>query len=92
MMATALYRLDEARTRFAKCLALTLSSADHSLVPSIQSVLKAHQGECVVQIRYANANAQAAINLAPHWRVTPSDELLGLLADILDERRVELCY
>ena len=92
MTATVLYRLDEARTRFAKCLALTLSSADQSLIPSIQSVLKAHQGECVVQIRYSNTNAKASINLAPQWRVTPSDELLTILMDILDEQRVELCY
>lgn len=92
MTATAIYRLDEARTRFSKCLALTLSADDHALLLTLQSVLKAHQGECVVQIRYMNANAKAAINLAPHWRVTPTDELLTTLVDILDERRVELCY
>ena len=92
MTATAIHRLDEARTRFAKCLALTLSSDDHPLMGAIQSVLKAHQGECLVQIRYANSSAKAVITLASEWRVTPSDELLLLLADILDERRVELCY
>ena len=92
MTATALYRVEEARTRFAKCLALTLSNDDHALIPSIQSLLKMNQGECVVQIRYANSNAKAAINLAPEWRVTPSDELLVHLVDMLDERRVEVCY
>jgi DNA polymerase-3 subunit alpha len=92
MTATALHRIDEARTRYAKCLVLTLSSADHPLLSSIQAVLKAHKGECVVQIRYANTDAKAAINLAPQWRIKPSDELLLILADILDEKRVELCY
>ena len=94
MTALTLYPLDQARTRFAKCLALTLSSDDKLLLPSIQSVLKAHQGECVVQIRYANTNtnAKASINLAPQWRVRPSDELLTILADILNEQCVELCY
>lgn len=92
MTATAIHRLDEARTRFAKCLALTLSSADQSLITTIQSVLKAHQGECVVQIRYTNTSAKAIMTLASQWRVTPSDELLTILADILGERRVELCY
>ena len=92
MAATALYSLDDARTRFAKCLALTLSSEDHALLPTIQSVLKAHSGECVVQIRYANTNAKAAINLAPEWRVRPSDELLLLLSDMLHEDRICLCY
>ncbi len=92
MTATVLYPLDEARTKFARCLALTLSADDQSLLSSIQTVLKAHRGECVVQIRYANIHAKAAINLSPQWRVTPSDELLTTLAELLDEQRVELCY
>jgi DNA polymerase III subunit alpha len=92
MVATALYGVHEARTRFAKCLALTLSANDHPLLPTIQSILKAHQGECVVQIRYANTDATAAINLAAQWRVQPCDELLTRLTEILDERRVEVCY
>jgi DNA polymerase-3 subunit alpha len=92
MTATALYRLEEARVRFAKCLALTLSKDDQALIPRIQSVLKVHQGECVVQIRYANSHAKAAINLAPEWRVMPSDELLLMLMELLEEGRVEMCY
>ncbi len=92
MVATALYCLHEARTRFAKCLAMTLSADDQGLLPTIQSVLKAHQGECVVQVRYSNPNAKAAINLASEWRVKPSDELLASLTDILAPHCVELCY
>ena len=92
MTASALYCLEEARTRFAKCLALTLTSEDSHRLPSLQSVMKAYQGECVVQIRYANTNAKAVINLASQWRVTPSDALLTALGEILDLRRVELCY
>ncbi|MCX7117104.1 MAG: DNA polymerase III subunit alpha [Legionellales bacterium] len=92
MLATAIYRMDEARTRFAKCLILTLSSNDHALLSTLQSTLKAHLGKCVVQIRYANEDVKAAINLAPSWRVTPSDALLAHLTDLLDEGRVEVCY
>lgn len=92
MMATALYCMDKARTQFARCLALTLSAEDESMLPHLQTILKANQGECVVQIRYANNHAKAAMNLAPQWRVRPSDELLNTLADLLDEQRVELCY
>lgn len=92
MTATALYRVDEARVRFAKCLALTLSKDDQALIPRIQSVLKIHQGDCVVQIRYANTHAKAAINLASEWRVMPSDELLLVLMELLEEGRVEMCY
>lgn len=92
MVATGLYCLHEARTRFAKCLAMTLSADDQALLSTIQSVLKSHQGECVVQVRYSNPNAKAAINLASEWRVKPSDELLASLAEILDPQCVELCY
>ena len=92
MVATALYCLHEARTRYAKCLAIKLSADNHAIIPTIQSVLKAHQGECVVQVRYSNSDAKAAINLASEWRVRPSDELLTSLAEILDPSCVELCY
>lgn len=92
MTAMALYGLNEARTRFAKCLAITLSSDDHHRLLSLRSILKAHKGECVVQIRYLNSKAKATINLSPQWCVTPSDELLKILADILEKPRVELCY
>ena len=92
MSATALYRIDEARTRFAKHLALTLTEADKALIPAIQTVLKAHQGKCVVQIRYSNASSQAAMNLATNWRVAPDDALLDKLVALLDEGRVALFY
>ena len=92
MTATTLYRIEEARTRFAKCLAMTLSVDDGDHLPILQSLLKAHQGECVVQVRYANTNAKAVINLAAEWRVNPCDELLTKLSDVLGEPRVEICY
>lgn len=92
MTAAALYSLDKARTRFAKCLSLSLSSEDQSFMSKLQSILKAYQGECVVQIRYENAKASAAINLASQWGISPSDELLTILSDILGPERVALSY
>jgi len=92
MTATALYRIEEARTRFAKCLALNLTSDDNELLPALQSVFKAHPGQCVVQIRYSNTVAGGVVNLGQEWRVTPGDELLSILADLLDKKRVSVCY
>ncbi len=92
MAALALYSMDEARTRFAKHLALTLTPADQANLPAIQGILAAHKGKCVVQIRYSNASSQAAINLAAIWCVSPNDELLMTLAELLDHDRVSLCY
>lgn len=92
MMATALYSMDNARMRFAKHLALTLFETDQAKLPEIQSVLAAHKGKCVVQIRYSNASSMAAINLGASWCVTPDDALLAKLADLLDASRVSLVY
>jgi DNA polymerase-3 subunit alpha len=90
--ATSLYGIAEARSRFAKCLTLTLKPEHHPLLPSIQTILKAHQGECVVQICYANDSAKGVIHLSQDWHVNPSDSLLSQLVELLDEKHVELCY
>lgn len=90
--ATALYPIEEARTRFAKHLALILTETDKLILPQIQAVLAAHKGKCVVQIRYSNASSQAAINLNSSWCVTPDDELMMKLTELLDKDRVKLCY
>jgi DNA polymerase-3 subunit alpha len=92
MTADALYGMEQARTRFAKCLMLTLSEEDEIRLSSLKAVLEAHQGTCVVQIHYTNQHAQARITLAPEWRVSPSDTLLMLLKSILDEAQVRMCY
>ncbi|AHE66795.1 DNA polymerase III subunit alpha [Legionella oakridgensis] len=92
MTAAALYPLEEARVRFAKCLLLKLTVNDQQLLPALQSILKAHKGECAIQIQYANEKAQAVLNLDASWRVNPSDEVLKSLADLLDNQRVELRY
>ena len=90
--AMAISSLDEARTRFAKFLAITITEGDNTLIPRLQSLFKEHGGDCVVQIRYANKDAKAAINLAANWCVNPSDDLLNTLVELLDEARVEVCY
>lgn len=92
MTAMALHSLEEARTRFATRLALTLTPAEETLLPVLQSILKAHPGRCVVQILYENDTAKAAINLALEWRVGPSDALMSALIDLLGMAKVELCY
>lgn len=92
MTAEALYGMEEARTRFAKCLRLILSQEDEIRLTSLKALLEAHQGTCVVQIHYTNQHAQARMTLAPEWRVSPSDNLLMLLKSILDETQVRMCY
>ena len=92
MTANQLYSISSARIRFARCLELRLNQDNRELVPSLQSILKAHLGRCVVQIAYVNEYARANLSLAQQWHVTPSDELLELLANLLGEGQVVMRY
>lgn len=92
MTATGLFQIEEARTRFAKCLALTLTHTDTKLVPDIELLLRAYPGDCLVQIRYSNTSAKTTMTLGKRWSVSPSDELLTKFYELLGSQRVEMCY
>lgn len=92
MTASQVLSIDEARTRFARSLILSITPKDKPLVPSLQSLLRAHQGHCAVQIHYQNDKATATLSLAPQWQATPHDELLKSLRDLLGENRVWMNY
>ncbi|KTD06746.1 DNA polymerase III subunit alpha [Legionella jamestowniensis] len=92
MTASQLYSVDEARTRFAKCITIDLSKKEEGFIPALQSILKANTGECVVQVRYSGDAAKATLNLGKQWRVVPSDQLLMTLEELLGEESVGLSY
>lgn len=92
MTATQLYNIPAARTRFARCLEIRLKPENHAILPSIQALLKAHSGNSLVQIAYTNEYAKAQLSLAQQWQVMPSDELLGLLVNLLGEEQVVMRY
>lgn len=92
MTTTAIHLPGDARTRYAKCLRLQVREQDQQILTVLQSILKKHQGECVVQLEYINEHATACLNLGMQWRVDPSDELLLMLADVLGNKRVSMCY
>jgi DNA polymerase-3 subunit alpha len=92
MTANQLYSISEARARFAKCLTLKLTHENSGSISNLQTVFKAHQGDCVVQIRYTNPKASAVLNLAPEWRISPTDELLVLLYDLIGQEKVAMDY
>ncbi|HVT62310.1 MAG TPA: DNA polymerase III subunit alpha [Legionellaceae bacterium] len=92
IMATKLFDLQEARTRFAKCLRLTLTHQDENLLPQIKSILEAHKGDCQVQICYSNTTVNATLTLGKDFFVQPGDSLLSLLGETLSKERVDFCY
>lgn len=92
MTATCLYNVSSARSRFARCLELRLKSEHQSMLSAIQTILKGHSGVCAVQFAYTNEHAKAQLSLAKQWYVEPSDELLGLLTNLLGEERAVMKY
>ena len=92
ILATQIFTLEEARMKFARCLRLHLSPADEKLIPQLKTILQAHQGQCVVQILYANATVSGMLNLDKAFAVHPGDQLLSFLKDTLEPDRVTLCY
>jgi DNA polymerase-3 subunit alpha len=92
MTASQFLTLEEARVRFAKCIAIDLSPRDNSIISSLQTILKANQGRCAVQVRYASDAAKAILTLGSQWHVSPSDELLAILGDLVGRDKVCLSY
>ncbi|KTD72940.1 DNA polymerase III subunit alpha [Legionella tucsonensis] len=92
MTANYLYDVPTARTKFARCLELRLHSRNQGILGSIKALLKAHVGRCAVQFSYCNDYASAQLSLAQQWQVMPSDELLGLLMNLLGDEQVLMRY
>jgi DNA polymerase-3 subunit alpha len=92
MTVNQLYDLASARTRYARCLELHLNQKHQTVLSSLQTLLKAHPGYCLMQIVYANEYAKVQLSLAQQWRVMPSDELLNVLKTLLGEDQVVMRY
>jgi DNA polymerase III subunit alpha len=92
MTANSLYTISAARIKFARCLELRLHSGSQGVLAPMKELLKAHSGRCAVQLCYTNEFARAQLNMAQQWQVTPSDELLGLLTNLLGEEQVVMRY
>lgn len=92
MTATQMYALEEARTHFAKCLLIEITSEQSALLTPLKAMLSSHKGECLVQVKYRNHKASVLLNLAQNFGVLPSDELLGMLRELLGEDKVRISY
>ena len=87
MLANQIFQTHEARVHLGKRLTLTLTPDSQSLLGTLQTMLKANQGDCPVQIHYKNEQAQVVLNVGESWRVNPTDDLLKLLRELLGESR-----
>jgi DNA polymerase-3 subunit alpha len=93
MTVRDLMDISEAREKYAKSLLLKVKQAQ--LVGAgknrLQQILQQHwQGVCPVNLHYVRDEAEAKLSLGTQWRVTPSDQLLYELRELLGEDQVEL--
>ncbi len=92
MSALSLMTVASARTKFARCISLSLTPQSQPLLSALQVLLKTHPGSCNIQINYANDQAKANLSVATAWNVTPSDVLLEALAELLGAAHVLVVY
>jgi DNA polymerase-3 subunit alpha len=94
MMATAIYSMTHARTRFANSLTIVLTDEDdnQTIIDSLKSLLARHKGLCQVQIKYMTKTVSACLDLSEQWHVAPSDDLVLLLKDMVGDDKVWMQY
>ncbi|MBB5020195.1 DNA polymerase-3 subunit alpha [Chitinivorax tropicus] len=91
IIADSLFELAEARSQFAKRLALRMNGqADAGRLKQILSPYQA--GACPVSIKYSNQEAECELVLGDAWRITLHDDLLNELKAWLGEQHVAVRY
>ncbi len=87
--------MQTARDRFARRVVLRLEQSRFApaQVASLAEILKRHRGgRTGVGIAWKNESASARLQLGPRFAVSPSDELLGELCELVGRDAVELQY
>jgi DNA polymerase-3 subunit alpha len=93
MSARDVMDLIQAREKNAKWLQLHLQSSwcTPSQMTKLQQVMQPYQGgSCPVQVHYVHPDASADLTLGAQWYVTPEDELLYDLQQLLGQSQVVL--
>ncbi|WP_438864177.1 DNA polymerase III subunit alpha [Neptunicella sp.] len=85
----------QAREKYATSLTLQLDSdwCQPQQMATLQALLQQYRGgSCPVLVHYQNADASASLSLGASWYITPEDQLLYELRQLLDQQRVELSF
>ncbi len=93
MTARELMDISEAREKYARGLAISLSDRqiDDQLLSRLRSALEPHRsGTIPVHLYYQREDARARLRFGATWRVTPTDNLLTDLRTLLGNEQVEL--
>ncbi len=104
VVAEEVMSIEAARTRFARCLKLSLQGdVDVTKLQEQLVLYKSSQAEAVarpgasqpglaVQVHYRTDIAAADFMLGTHWQVCPSDDLLAVLKNEWGMESVAVCY
>jgi len=93
MSVRDLMTLDEARSRYAKSLAISLSEEQISLsfIKKLKEMLEPVSGGTLpINVYYQSAKGRALLRLGIQWSITPTDDILTELVNLLGENAVEL--
>ncbi|PJG82916.1 DNA polymerase III subunit alpha [Caviibacterium pharyngocola] len=93
MSVRDLMTLDEARSRYAKSLALSLSQEQitAAFIKQLKTTLSPYSGGSLpINIYYQSPQGRALLRFGVQWSINPTDELLTTLIEMLGESAVEL--
>ncbi|CAM3578154.1 DNA polymerase III subunit alpha [Vibrio aquimaris] len=93
MTAREVMDLGAAREKYARGLSIFMeeSQIDEHFFERFSNILEPHKaGSVPVQVYYQRSDARARLTLGTEWRVTPSDELIDNLKQLLGNNQVEL--
>ncbi|MCT2388028.1 DNA polymerase III subunit alpha [Erwinia pyrifoliae] len=93
MMARDMMDIDEAREKYARGLAISLTDRqiDDQLLNRLRQSLEPYRsGTIPVHLYYQREDARAKLRFGATWRVSPSDRLLNDLRSLIGSEQVEL--
>ncbi|GGB50005.1 DNA-directed DNA polymerase [Oceanisphaera marina] len=95
MSAREVLDISDARERFARGLALNINKSQidqHFFTQLLDILTPVRAGVCPVRVTYYRPGARAQLMLGTEWRVTPTDETLASLKQLLGPDKVELLF
>ncbi|SMF56153.1 DNA polymerase III subunit alpha [Pseudogulbenkiania subflava] len=93
IIADKIYELGEARSRYARSLALQINgNADVARLRTTLSPFRSEDAGCPVRLSYNNGLARGDLLLPPEWGVRLDDGLLLALQDWLGDKAVKVLW
>lgn len=88
-----LFDLASARSTFAKCMELTISSSTGISVAQLKDLLTPYrEGKCPTVVHYRNTSGSAHLKLGNAWCVSLHNDLINDLKKLLGEQNIQIHY